>query len=175
MTPRGDQRAFGLQPLTPYFEHVLMMGIKWTLGLSHQRVSVKGRASEVRQATTCLAKLRTVWNIVPHRRERQESGVYKVGCGNAFALPPQYSHQGHERVGPSLADPPATWRPTRESAWTCVASYHVSAPYAPPVPRAGHPRPCHVASKPHRIRAVVSRTTSVRPLVPLATSAPASN
>ena len=99
MTQRGDRLAFGLQPLTPYFEHVLMMEIRWTSGLSHQRVSIEGRAFDVCRATTCPAKVRTVWNIVPHGRERRESRVYKVGHGNAFALPPQYSHQGPRTRG----------------------------------------------------------------------------
>ena len=91
-----------------------------------------------------------------------------MGRLNAIALPPQSYNQGPLTCGPSICNPPATWRPTRASAWTAwthVASCHVSAPCAPPAPRMGHPRPCHVASAPRRIRAVVPRATSTPCLV----------
>ena len=61
----------------------------------------------------------------------------------------------------------------RGPAWTRVASCHVSAPYAPPAPRVGHPRLCHVALVSRRIYMVVPRAMSARLLVLLTTSATA--
>ena len=53
--------------------------------------------------------------------------------------------------------PPRTWRPSRASAWTRVASCHVSAS---PAPCVGYARPCHVASVPRRIHASPARHVS---------------
>ena len=43
-----------------------------------------------------------------------------MGHCNAFALPPQSPNQGPLNRGPSICRPPATWHPTRASAWTHV-------------------------------------------------------
>ena len=99
-------------------------------------------------------------NIVPHGIEKREIVSIKLGRGNTFALLPQTPNQGSLTRGPSKCQPPpphATWRPSRASAWTHVASCHVSAPLAP---RVGHARPCHVASVPRRIRAGPARHIS---------------
>ena len=71
-------------------------------------------------------------------------------------------------MGPPSADPLSRVAPNtgvRVDAWTRVSSSHVSAPYAPPAPRVGHPWPCHVASESRRIGAVVPCATSARHII----------
>ena len=105
-----------------------------------------------------LKKVRDVWDIVPHGIKENKWRAYYLGRGNAFALPPQTPNKGPLTRGPSKCRPPVTWRPTRVSAWTRVASCHVSTPCASRA-RAALPRglACRVAS------AQVPRTTSASP------------
>ena len=68
---------------------------------------------------------------------------------------------------------PYAWRPTRAPTCVCAIAWPFATwpRRAPPALHVGHPRPCHMALEPRRLRAVacVPRVTS--PVSPLATSA----
>ena len=118
-------------------------------------------ASNTRSAATCPAHLKSQGNIVPHGENMWDMWVYKVGCSNAIALPPQLSNQGPLTRGPFTYQPPHCHmvphgRP-RGLAWPCHTfappPRHLGAAWA----RVALPRDlaCHVASawEPHHISA----------------------
>ena len=67
-------------PLIPPIEHVLMMEIRWTPHPSHQRISIKTRASDVHRAATYLAKVRTVWEHSPTWKKNRKRSRLNIGA-----------------------------------------------------------------------------------------------
>ena len=85
--------------------HVFWWRFGWTPGPYDRRTLFDAIASNTRDATTCLARVRFRGNIVPHGEDGGESRVYKVGQLNAFVLPPQNPNQSPLTRGPSKCQP----------------------------------------------------------------------
>ena len=83
--------------------------------------------------------------LVPHGRKWQKLCVYKVGRGNAFALVPQYSHQGPLTRGPFTRQPSSHVSPLTgvrvdpRGLLPCVRALCATCASR------GLSRPCHVA------------------------------
>ena len=102
--------------------------------------------------------IRTVWEHSPTREKIIEMATIKDrGAVRICVIARIYLPRPTNPWALHLPTSPTTWHPSRASTWTRVASCHVSAP---PTPRVGHTQPCHVASVPRRIRALVSHTKS---------------
>ena len=106
---------------------------------------------------------KTVWEHSPTRKKHRENLRLNRGAPlhyHSVTVPPLLPGPTIS-VGPPYAIPPARWRPTRAPTWTLVLAWPFAMwpRLAPHAPRVGHPRPCHMASEPCRIRVVVPRST----------------
>ena len=132
----------------------------------------------VRRSLGChvSCKGKNVWEHSPTQRKDRELSRLNRGHKCEFALPPPLSYQGPTiPVGPSYASPTCHVAPLTGIRVDCVASCHVSAPSTHTCASRRPRALCHVALVPRCISEVVPRATSARPLVPVATSAPAGN
>ena len=110
--------------------------------------------SDAYRASTSPVKGKTVWEHSPTRRKEWE--ITRLNRGSAglylISVTAPLSHQGPTiPMGPPLPSLPATWRPSRASAWGRPHGLlpRVSATYASRGPAVALPRGLSATSHPH--------------------------